>query len=113
MCGCLIAAYSKKQLLLAKNHAATMALGWSQLQAKNVFVLQITLLHRGQILGCYLGKDVTKDELKLIDDCIESYKNMIKYHRKQILELERKKLAELKAEDCLECFEFKIHKKIP
>ena len=90
-----------------------MALGWSQLQAKNVFVLQITLLHRGQILGCYLGKDVTKDELKLIDDCIESYKNMIKYHRKQILELERKKLVAFKAEDCPECFKFKIHKKKP
>ena len=113
MCGCLIATYSKKQLLLAKNRVVTMALGWSQLQAKNVFVLQIALLHRGQILGCYLGKDVTKDELKLIDDCIESYKNMIKYHRKQILELERKKLTGLKTEECLECFEFKIHKKIP
>ena len=90
-----------------------MALGWSQLQAKNVFVLQIVLLHRGQILGCYLGKDVTEDEIKLIDDCIESYKNMIKYHRKQILELERKKLVEPKSEDCLECFDFKIHKKKP
>ena len=90
-----------------------MALGWSQLQAKNAFVLQIVLLHRGQILGCYLGKDVTKDELKLIDDCIESYKKMIKYHRKQILELERKKLVAFKAEDCPECFKFKIHKKKP
>ena len=52
-----------------------MALGWSQLQAKNVFVLQITLLHRGQILGCYLGKDVTKDELKLIDEALISDKS--------------------------------------
>ena len=56
---------------------------------------------------------MNKDEIKLIDDCIESYKNMIKYHRQQILELERKKLPERKAEDCPECFKFKIHKKKP
>ena len=113
MCGCLIAAYSKKRLLLVKNHAVTMALGWSQLQAKNVSVLQIILLHGTQILGCYLGKNMNEHEIKLIDDCIESYKKMIKYHRKQILELERKKLPERKAEDCPECFKFKIHKKKP
>ena len=54
---------------------------------------------------------MTKEEIKLIDSSIQAYKNMIEYHKKQILELERKKLVEFKAEDCPECFKFKIHKK--
>ena len=35
---------------------------------------------------------MNKDEIKLIDDCIKAYKNMIEYHKRQIMELERKKL---------------------
>ena len=54
---------------------------------------------------------MTEQEIKLIDESIQAYKNMIKFHRKQILELERKKLIEHKAEDCPECFKFKIYKK--
>ena len=54
---------------------------------------------------------MNKDEIKLIDDCIKAYKNMIEYHKRQIMELERKKLKAHKAEDCPECFQFKIYKK--
>ena len=39
----------------------------------------------------------TEDEKKLIKECIESYQRMIKYHRKQILELKRKLLDEPKS----------------
>lgn len=54
---------------------------------------------------------MTEQEIKLIDESIQAYKNMIKFHRKQILELERKKLVVHKAEECPECFKFKIYKK--
>ena len=44
---------------------------------------------------------MTEQEIKLIDESIQAYKNMIKFHRKQILELERKKIVELP--NCSEC----------
>ena len=56
---------------------------------------------------------MTKQEIRLINESIQAYKRMIQYHKEQILELERKKLVEHKAEDCPECFKFKIHKKKP
>ena len=45
------------------------------------------------------------DEEKLIDRCIESHYNMIRHHRRQIIELSRKKI---KDERCMECFDFRI-----
>ena len=54
---------------------------------------------------------MTEHEIKIIDESIKAYKNMIEYHKKQILELERKKLIAHKAEECPECFKFKIYKK--
>ena len=54
---------------------------------------------------------MTEHEIKIIDESIKAYKNMIEYHKKQIHELERKKLIAYKAEECPECFKFKIHKK--
>ena len=39
-----------------------------------------------------------KDEVKLIEACIESYERLIKYHRKQILDLKRKLLDEPESE---------------
>ena len=44
-------------------------------------------------------------EEKLIDRCIESHYNMIKHHRRQIIELCRRKLID---ERCMECFDFEI-----
>jgi len=32
---------------------------------------------------------LNKDERKLIEECIQAYENMIKHHRKSILELQR------------------------
>ena len=43
---------------------------------------------------------------KLIDRCIESHYNMIKYHRRQIIELCRRKATEDRI--CMECFDIKI-----
>ena len=48
-----------------------------------------------------------KDEVKLIEACIESYERMIKYHRKQILDLKRKLMVEPE----LESFNMEIIKK--
>ena len=49
---------------------------------------------------------MTDQEKKLINACVESHRRMIVYHRKQIVELERK-MAEV-PEICIECFDFKI-----
>ena len=49
---------------------------------------------------------MTEDEKKLIDECIESHYNMIRYHRRQILELSRKKIKE--RDWCDEWFDFEI-----
>ena len=43
---------------------------------------------------------------KMIDECIESHYNMIKYHRRAIIELSRQTLKE--PEICMECFELEI-----
>jgi len=45
------------------------------------------------------------DEEKLIDSCIESHYNMIRRHRRQIIELSRRKI---KDERRMECFDFEI-----
>ena len=49
---------------------------------------------------------MNKSEKKLIDECIQSHHNMIKHHRKAILELSRKLIKE--PEMCIECFDFEI-----
>ncbi len=49
---------------------------------------------------------VNDDEKKLIDSCIESHYNMIRYHRRAIIELSRKMLKE--PEICMECFDIEI-----
>ncbi len=54
---------------------------------------------------------MTPDEEKLIDECIESYYNMIKHHRRQIIELCRRKAREDANEICMECFDFDITSK--
>jgi hypothetical protein len=46
------------------------------------------------------------DEIKLIDECIESYQRMIKMHRQSIIRLSRQKYKE--REFCSECFDFKV-----
>ncbi len=48
---------------------------------------------------------MSRDEEELIDRCIESYYNMIRYHRRQIIELSRRKS---KDERWMEWFEFEI-----
>ncbi len=48
------------------------------------------------------------DMEKLIDECIESHYNMIRFHRRQIIELCRKKASDEKK--CMECFDFNIIK---
>ena len=48
-------------------------------------------------------------ERKLIDRCIESHYNMIRMHRRAIIELSRKTLTE--PEICTECFDFEITSK--
>ena len=48
---------------------------------------------------------MNEQEEKLIDRCIESYYNMIRHHRRQIIELSRRKI---KDERCMECFDFEI-----
>ena len=47
-----------------------------------------------------------KNQKELIDRCIESHYNMIRYHRRAIIELSRKMLKE--PEMCTECFDFEI-----
>jgi len=54
---------------------------------------------------------MTEYEIKLIDESIQAYKRMIEFHKKQILELERKKNVVYKTEECPECFKFKISNK--
>tara|TARA_B100000287_G_scaffold408156_1_gene434233 strand:- start:865 stop:1029 length:165 start_codon:yes stop_codon:yes gene_type:complete len=49
---------------------------------------------------------MSQSEKELIDKCIESHYNMIKYHRKAIQELERKKFKE--REWCEECFDIEV-----
>ena len=49
---------------------------------------------------------MNKDEEKLIDECIESHYNMIRHHRRAIIELSRKKIKE--REWCDECFDIEI-----
>jgi hypothetical protein len=49
---------------------------------------------------------MNKDEEKLIDRCIEAHYNMIKHHRRAIIELSRKKIKE--REWCDECFDIEI-----
>ena len=47
-----------------------------------------------------------KNQKELIDKCIESHYNMIRYHRKAIIELSRKTIKESKI--CMECFDIEI-----
>lgn len=49
---------------------------------------------------------MTPSEKKLIEECIKSHYRMIKYHRKAIVELERKALEE--QEFCMECLDMEI-----
>jgi hypothetical protein len=49
---------------------------------------------------------MNKDEKELIDRCIESHYNMIRMHRRAIIELSRKTIKE--REWCDECFDFEI-----
>jgi hypothetical protein len=49
---------------------------------------------------------MTEQEKKLNDECIESYRRMIQYHRRQIIELSRKAIKE--PDPCIECFDYKI-----
>ena len=51
---------------------------------------------------------MNKDEIELIDRCIESHRDMVMHHRRQIIELSRKKIAE--PEFCMECFDIKVIK---
>ena len=46
------------------------------------------------------------EEKKLIDKCIEAHYNMIRMHRKAIIELSRKTIKE--RELCDECFDFEF-----
>jgi hypothetical protein len=48
---------------------------------------------------------VDQYEEKLIDRCLESHYNMIRHHRRQIIELSRRKI---KDERCMECFDYEI-----
>ena len=54
---------------------------------------------------------MNKDEEKIIDECILSYKNMIKYHKERIFDLELRKLKIHVDEACPECFKFRVKKK--
>ena len=51
---------------------------------------------------------MTQSETKLIDECIESHRRMIAYHRRKIVELSRKKIKEPQL--CKECFGMEIVK---
>ena len=61
-----------------------------------------------QLLFVKRMQRVDENQKELIDGCIESHYNMIRFHRKQILELCRKKSFEEKK--CMECFDFNIIK---
>ena len=45
-------------------------------------------------------------EEKLFQECIESHRRMIAYHRRQIIELSRKTIKE--SQHCVECFDIEI-----
>ena len=47
-----------------------------------------------------------ENQKELIDRCIESHYNMIKHHRRAIVDLSRKMLKE--PEVCIECLDFEI-----
>ena len=49
---------------------------------------------------------MNEHERELIDRCIESHYNMIRMHRRAIIELSRKAIKE--REWCDECFDFEI-----
>ena len=49
---------------------------------------------------------MNQHEKELIDRCIESHYNMIRFHRRAIIELSRKTIKEF--EMCTECFDFEI-----
>mgnify|MGYP001400748910 FL=1 len=59
-----------------------------------------------QLLFVKRMQRVDKNQKELIDTCIESHYNMIRYHRRAIIELSRKALNE--PEICMECFDFEI-----
>ena len=42
---------------------------------------------------------------EMIEECIDSHYNMIRYHRRAIQDLTRKKLID---ERCMECFDIEI-----
>ena len=46
------------------------------------------------------------NQKELIDRCIESHYNMIRMHRRAIIELSRKTIKESRG--CMECFDFEI-----
>ena len=49
---------------------------------------------------------VDQKQKKMIDECIEAHYNMIRHHRRAIIELSRKALRE--PEICMECFDIEI-----
>ena len=59
-----------------------------------------------QLLFVKRMQRVDKNQKELIDRCIESHYNMIRYHRRAIIELSRKMLKE--PEICMECFDIEI-----
>ena len=59
-----------------------------------------------QLLFVKRMQRVDKNQKELIDTCIESHYNMIRYHRRAIVELSRKALSE--PEICMECFDIEI-----
>ena len=54
---------------------------------------------------------MTEHEMKLINESIQAHKNMVEFHKARIFELEIKKNTAHEAEECPQCFKFKIHKK--
>ena len=59
-----------------------------------------------QLLFVKRMQRVDENQKELIDRCIESHYNMIRYHRRAIIELSRKALKE--PEICMECFDIEI-----
>ncbi len=49
---------------------------------------------------------MNEHERQLIDRCVESHYNMIRMHRRAIIELSRRTIQE--PEICTECFDFEI-----
>ena len=49
---------------------------------------------------------MNEHEKELIDRCIESHYNMMRYHRRAIIELSRRTIRE--SAICVECFDFEI-----